>query len=312
MIRRVCALVLIYLVFGATVLFPAALQIDMLLSQVRTNAGGSLAGGHVHFYSAGTTTNKTVWTDYAKTTPAANPYTLDANGTALLYGDGIYRIVIHTATGVTAFDRDNIRYEDVSGAVTRITSLIGDGSGNISGFDNGTFTGRVTTATLTVTGTPTFTDNTINGADLIDNTVTKGKLNYTPGGYALHFGSTSFNPADGATYYFGFITGQPLTTIPAIRRIYIPKSGTIKSANVVGWNNAEVGTTEAWPMYIVIDNTTSVLIQSVSDNNVPRVWDNTAINIDVTAGSYFEIKTICPTWSTNPLEYNIGGNIYIE
>ncbi len=191
-------------------------------------------------------------------------------------------------------------------------SLTGDGTGNISGFDNATFTGRVTTATLTVTGTPTFTDNTINGADLIDNTVTKGKLNYTPGGYALHFGSTSFNPADGATYYFGFITGQPLTTIPAIRRIYIPKSGTIKSANVVGWNNAEVGTTEAWPMYIVIDNTTSVLIQSVSDNNVPRVWDNTAINIDVTAGSYFEIKTICPTWSTNPLEYNIGGNIYIE
>ncbi len=171
MIRRVCALVLIYLVFGATVLFPAALQIDMLLSQVRTNAGGSLAGGHVHFYSAGTTTNKTVWTDYAKTTPAANPYTLDANGTALLYGDGIYRIVIHTATGVTAFDRDNIRYEDVSGAVTRITSLIGDGSGNISGFDNLTLTGSIAGD-----NTGTFTGYPVSGSLLVDNTVTSAKI----------------------------------------------------------------------------------------------------------------------------------------
>lgn len=200
--KRYLALAVLILAVTFTAAFPAALQIDMLLSQVRTNAGGSLNGGHVHFYSAGTTTNKTVWTDYAKTSAAANPYTLDSNGTALLYGDGLYRIVIHTSAGVTAFDRDNIRYEDISGAVTRITSLTGDGSGsisgfdnltltgniagdntgNISGFDNATFTGRTTTATLTVTGVatftgaPVFTDNTINGADVIDNTVTNAKL----------------------------------------------------------------------------------------------------------------------------------------
>ena len=271
-----------------------------------TGTSDPLAGGKLYTYLPGTTTPTNTYTTSAGTVANANPVVLDANGEADVWFTGTIKLVLTDSDNVTVWTKDNV------GAVGSYGSLTGDSTGNISGFDNATFTGRVTTATLTVTGTPTFTDNTINGADLIDNTVTKGKLNYTPGGYALHFGSTSFNPADGATYYFGFITGQPLTTIPAIRRIYIPKSGTIKSANVVGWNNAEVGTTEAWPMYIVIDNTTSVLIQSVSDNNVPRVWDNTAINIDVTAGSYFEIKTICPTWSTNPLEYNIGGNIYIE
>jgi hypothetical protein len=37
-------------------------------------------------------------------------------------------------------------------------------------------TARVVTGTLTVTGASTFTDNTINGADLIDNTVTSAKI----------------------------------------------------------------------------------------------------------------------------------------
>jgi hypothetical protein len=97
--------------------------------------------------------------------------------------------------GPTAYDRDNVRYEDFGTTMTRLTVITGDntgtlsgfktitgpGTGDISGFDNLTVTGRVTTATLTtatltVSGTPTFTDNTINGADLIDNTVTISKL----------------------------------------------------------------------------------------------------------------------------------------
>ena len=118
------------------VAIPATLgyQIDFLLSQVRTASGGVLAGGHVHFYEAGTTTNKTVWTDVNKSAAAANPYQLTANGTALLYGDGLYRIVIHTSTDVAAYDFDNVRYEDFGGALTRVTSITGDYTGTISGF----------------------------------------------------------------------------------------------------------------------------------------------------------------------------------
>ena len=92
----------------------SAQSISFLLSQVR-NASGPLSGGKVYFYAAGTTTPKTVWVDRGKATPAANPYTLDSNGTAQLYGDGLYRFVIKTSTGVTVYDRDYVSIKDASG-----------------------------------------------------------------------------------------------------------------------------------------------------------------------------------------------------
>ena len=91
-----------------------ALSIQFLLSQVR-RAAGSLEDGTVTAYAAGTTTPKNIWLDRGKQTLAANPYTLDANGTAALFGDGLYRFVIKTSTGVTVYDRDYIAIKDASG-----------------------------------------------------------------------------------------------------------------------------------------------------------------------------------------------------
>lgn len=91
-----------------------ATSINFLLSQVRAS-GTVLAGGKVYFYAAGTSTPKTVWLNRSKQTAAANPYTLDANGTAQLYGDGIYRIVIKDTAGVTKYDRDNQAFKDPAG-----------------------------------------------------------------------------------------------------------------------------------------------------------------------------------------------------
>lgn len=90
-----------------------AQSIQFLLSQVR-NTSGPLTGGKVYFYAAGTSTAKTIWQDRNKATPAANPYTLDSNATAQLYGDGLYRIVIKTSALVTVYDRDYISIRDVS------------------------------------------------------------------------------------------------------------------------------------------------------------------------------------------------------
>ena len=86
-----------------------AQQVEFLLSQVR-NTTGALAGGTVTFYAAGTTTLKTVWSDRDKATPAANPYTLDANGTAQLYADGLYKVLIKNAAGTTVYTRDNLQF----------------------------------------------------------------------------------------------------------------------------------------------------------------------------------------------------------
>lgn len=350
-----CAHVLAVAISGlifAPFSFAGAMQIGNLLSQVRS-ASGSLAGGHVHFYSAGTTTNKTIWTTSAKSVAAANPYTLDANGAAYLFGDGTYRIVIHTAAGATAYDWDNLRIEDF------LSGFTGDGTGNISGFDNITATTRVrapnigaaagtdngvfnntTTATLNVTGTPTFVDNTLNGADLIDNTIPPEKLQHTgahdntavywgdgryatPPGYTLNvMYDVPFTPTDNATYYFGNLpnagasgAGTPEREVEGTQKIYVPRTGTIKAAFITAHitpYNSIWGTSEAWPLYIRTDNTTDTLIASVADNTAIRTWSNTSMSIPVTAGGYFEIKTICPEWATNPYDITLGGYVYIE
>ena len=93
-----------------------AQSIDFLLSQVRTSAG-ALTGGSVYAYAAGTDELKIIWLDRAKTLQAANPYTLDGNGTAALFGDGLYRILIKTSAGVTVYDRDNIQVVDPASGV---------------------------------------------------------------------------------------------------------------------------------------------------------------------------------------------------
>jgi hypothetical protein len=84
---------------------------DFLLNQQR-GATASLIGGKAYFYEVGSTTPKTVWLDRNKGSVAANPYTLDSNGTAQLYGDGLYRIVIKNAAGSTIYDRDNLNFVD--------------------------------------------------------------------------------------------------------------------------------------------------------------------------------------------------------
>src|SRR4030042_2707774 len=88
-----------------------AQHIEFLLSQIRDSVG-SLAGGEIYFYSAGTTTPKTIWLDRDKVSEAANPYTLDVNGTAQLYADGLYKIVIKNAAGSTIYTRDNLNFYD--------------------------------------------------------------------------------------------------------------------------------------------------------------------------------------------------------
>lgn len=63
--------------------------------------GVALASGVVYFYEPGTSANRTVYTNRTKTVTAANPYTLDSNGQAEIFLDGVYDIVVKTAVGGT-------------------------------------------------------------------------------------------------------------------------------------------------------------------------------------------------------------------
>jgi hypothetical protein len=66
-----------------------------------SNDGKILAGGLVYFYESGTLTPKPVYSDATLSVPLSNPVALDAGGAADIWlGDGAYRILVKTSTGV--------------------------------------------------------------------------------------------------------------------------------------------------------------------------------------------------------------------
>lgn len=116
---------------------------------------------------------------------------------------------------------------------------------------------------------------------------------------------------DGATLYFGGTFAVAPSTTAGNHRLYIPKAGTIKAATI--WAHAATaGTGEAWPISIRLNNTTDTQVQSLSSTAAYRLWSNYSLSITVAAGDYIELKSVAPTWATNPANVRFGGAIYIE
>lgn len=131
-----------------------ASQIELLLNGVTNTNGQVLSGGKVYTYAAGTTTPKTTWTDRNKTTPAANPIILGADGKAQGYADGIYKFLIKDSADATIYTYDNLYfglserpwvdiadYASLTAAVSAIgsgtkTDLFIDGTTGITGTTN--------------------------------------------------------------------------------------------------------------------------------------------------------------------------------
>lgn len=69
--------------------------------------------GNVTVYYAGGTTEAPIYTDpdLQQANAAANPYTLDANGTAQLYvASGVYKVLVKNSAGTTIYTRDELVY----------------------------------------------------------------------------------------------------------------------------------------------------------------------------------------------------------
>ena len=131
-------------------------------------------------------------------------------------------------------------------------------------------------------------------------------------GYVLNpFAGNAATLTDGQTIYFGGTPAVAPSTTGGNHRLYVPKAGAIKAAYIYA-HSATAGTGESWPLYIRLNNTTDTLIQALLVANAQRVWVNTSLNITVAQGDYIEIKSVNPTWATNPANVRFGGSIYIE
>jgi hypothetical protein len=67
--------------------------------------GEPYAGGLLSTYVQGTTTPKATWSDPGGTSLNTNPIVLDSAGRALIYGDGLYRLVLQDAVGNLIWDQ---------------------------------------------------------------------------------------------------------------------------------------------------------------------------------------------------------------
>lgn len=61
--------------------------------------GAVLSGGFVHTYTAGTSTPMATWQDPGQVSLNTNPIALNANGQAVIYGWGAYRLVVTDSLG---------------------------------------------------------------------------------------------------------------------------------------------------------------------------------------------------------------------
>ena len=143
-----------------------------------------------------------------------------------------------------------------------------------------------------------------------------GLLTWTPAGggsglgYTINVMALTSSPVDAQTVYFGMLPKAPTTTAN-ISKVYIRKAGTIKIAEIYCYSGT-AGTNQAWSVYIRKNNSTDTLIATLSVATNQRVFSNEALNIPVAAGDYIEIKSVNPTWTTNPATTIWGGYIYIE
>lgn len=93
-----------------------AQQLTKGKQQFLDSAGNPLAGGTVATYIPGTTTPKNTYQDSGYTIANTNPVTLDSAGECVMWGDGLYRLIVKDSSGNTVYD------QDASGDVTTDTT----------------------------------------------------------------------------------------------------------------------------------------------------------------------------------------------
>lgn len=71
------------------------------------SAGEIASGALLYHYAAGTNTLQNIWSDRAKTTALAQPFEADADGIFNFIADGLYKLVITTASGEMLYTLDD-------------------------------------------------------------------------------------------------------------------------------------------------------------------------------------------------------------
>ena len=132
------------------------------------------------------------------------------------------------------------------------------------------------------------------------------------GGYSLRgtLASAANNPSAGITYFGGGPLNTTITTTAGVRRLYIPKTGTIKSCYGY-FNQNSSGSGNTGTLNIRLNNTTDTAVGTAAHNTTSTIYSNTSLSIAVTQGDYIEFKWTCPA-TPPPTSILSSFIIYIE
>jgi hypothetical protein len=268
-VTRAVILLFWFLVVGTCpAAFGAAVSVDVLWGGLFDNSGQPLAGGKVYTYSAGTTSAKSVYTDSAKTTPAANPVILDGYGRSQVYADGSYKFVIKDADDVTLMTIDNLEYVSSqnpstlsTSALTALGATIGSLTASLGTLTNMTISSATITlgrlispeiANASMTGTihsPTISSATIDGGVLNNVNIASSTIN----GQAIASFTGSAVTYASMTEYVYYALGN-YNEIPHYYGVWYNGSGTSYIDQTIASDASEV----AVPFcYFSLQNTTA-------------------------------------------------------
>ena len=135
--------------------------------------------------------------------------------------------------------------------------------------------------------------------------------NAVSGYYTIPVMALTNTPADSVTTYFGNRPVTPNATTSGVNKVFIPTTGTIECVEIYDYSGT-AGSNQAYSYYIRINDATDYLISTLSVNTNERRFTNSAINIAVNAGDYFEIKRVHPIWAPNPATNIVGGYVVVN
>lgn len=131
---------------------------------------------------------------------------------------------------------------------------------------------------------------------------------------ALYQIATNFgNPADGATYEWGCNAIRPFNSnLWQAVRCPIAKTGTV-TAVYLDFYGTGLGSSETATISLRLNNSSDTTLSSTVafSSGTPAV-EATGLSISVTAGDFFTIKGVMPTFATDPANFLVTGTVVVE
>jgi PKD repeat protein len=132
----------------------------------------------------------------------------------------------------------------------------------------------------------------------------------TQSGYVIPMQALTTSPANSVTNYMGFRPIVPSTT-QSTNKFLVPSGGNVTRVDIYDYSGT-AGSNEAWSYYIQDNSGDDSLISTLSVAMNERIFTNTAVDVPLHHGDFFEWKRVNPTWVTRPQTNIVGGTAFVD